>query len=422
MHDVGFLALPPAHGVFLVGGGVRDLLLGRRAADIDLVVTGDARAYALRLAAARGGRMVDIGTPRFRLYRVAAAGQLIDVSPAAGADIREDLRRRDFTINSLALNTASGELIDIAAGREDIAAGVIRMVSADVFRADPVRLIRAFRLAAQFNFSIEPQTLAAIAGDAGRISSSAGERIREELFKLLAAEACAAALEGMHVAGVLSAVFPELAAQPPNGIHRSLAVLGGLEALRRNLTSTFAPLHAPLEHALNDKDRILLKLAALLHPLSDVTPPVQRLKFSTRDATRLATLVRLRVQPRLLFEASPVSPREAVHLFQLAADLTPALLLLAGAELLADPDHAGRPPGFVEFASGLLQRYFFHFLPTLRQPRPIGGEDLMREFNLRPSTLFRVILDALEVERLARGGLTREEALRWVAGFLEAHT
>jgi poly(A) polymerase len=181
MHNAGFLSLPPAEDVFLVGGCVRDLLLGRRPADIDLVVTGDARAYAQRLAAARGGRMVDIGTPRFRLYRVAAAGQLIDVSPAAGADIREDLQRRDFTINSLALNIASGELIDIAAGREDLAAGVIRMVSDDAFRADPVRLLRAFRLAAQFNFSIEPRTLAAIAGDAARIAGSAGERLRAEL-------------------------------------------------------------------------------------------------------------------------------------------------------------------------------------------------------------------------------------------------
>lgn len=419
MHNAGFLSLPPAEGVFLVGGCVRDLLLGRRPADIDLVVTGDARAYAQRLAAARGGRMVDIGTPRFRLYRVSAAGQLIDVSPAAGADIREDLQRRDFTINSLALNIASGELIDIAAGREDLAAGVIRMVSDDAFRADPVRLLRAFRLAAQFNFSIEPRTLAAIAGDAARIAASAGERLRAELYKLLAAGAGAAAVERMHATGLLSAVLPALASLPSGGVRHGLAVLNGLEAVHRELTATFAGLKAPLEHALSDKDRILLKLAALLHPLPDATASMQRLKLSTRDALRLAALVRLRLRPRLLFEASPPPPREAVRLFRLAGDLTPALLLFAGADLMADPDAAGRSPGSVEFTAGLLQRYFWDYLPALHAPRPICGEDLMREFNLKPSPLFKEILDAVEVERLSRGGLKREEALRWVAGFLE---
>lgn len=416
MHDVGFLSLPPADGVFLVGGGVRDLLLGRRPADIDLVVTGDARAYARRLAAVRGGRMVDIGTPRFRLYRIAAAGQLIDVSPVAGADIREDLHRRDFTINSLALNIATGELIDIASGREDLAAGVIRMVSAEVFRADPVRLIRAFRLSAQFDFSIEPQTLAAIAGDASRIAAAAGERIREELFKLLAAEGCGSALGAMYASGVLFAVLPEPAAPPPGGIDHRLAILATLEALRRQLTPRFDS----LEHALSAKDRIFLKLAALLHPLSDPLLPAQRLKLSARDATRLATLLRLRRRTRALFEAPQASPREAVQLFHLASELTPALLLLAGADLMVDPGAAALSAEASNLTAGWLQRYFREYLPILRTPRPIGGGELMREFDLKPSPLFREILDALEEERLARGGLTREEALRWVGDFLQA--
>jgi tRNA nucleotidyltransferase/poly(A) polymerase len=420
MWNAATLALPPAEGVYLVGGCVRDLLLGRRPSDIDVAVIGDAHAYARSVAAARGGRLVEIGKPRFRLYRVAAAGQLIDVSAAAGAHIRDDLRSRDFTINSLAVDIATGELIDIAAGREDLAAGVIRMVSADVFRGDPVRLIRAFRLAAQFGFSVEPLTLAAIAGDAAQIASVAGERVREELFKLLTSGASAAALMGMHATGLLAAVFPELAAISPGGAPHGLEVLRCLETLRGQWPSAPAGLGPLLDQALGPADGVLLKIAALLHNLTDAGPPARRLKFSARHAARLATLVQQRMQPRRLFDAPPTSPREAVRLFRRTGDLTPGLLLLAAADLMADTDAAGRSPGFPAFTEELLRRYFFTYLPALHAPRPISGEDLVREFGLKPSPLFRDILEALDVERLSQGGLERGAALRWVDNYLKA--
>ncbi|MFO7706664.1 MAG: hypothetical protein R6V84_00685 [Desulfobacterales bacterium] len=420
MWNAGSYDLPAAEGVYLVGGCVRDLLLGRRPADIDLVVLADARAYAQRVAAARGGRLVEIGKAGFRLYRVAAAGQIIDVSPAAGAaGIREDLQQRDFTINSLAVDLASGELIDIAAGRADLSAGLIRMVSSGVFQADPVRLVRAFRLAAQFGFSIEPQTLAAIAKDAPRIAAAAGERIREELFKLLEASAGAAALAQMQATGLLDALLPEVA-DLPGGIRRGLEVLRCLEAQREEVLAACVDLRGPLDPSLGGRGRVLLSLAALLHHLPDASQAVRRLKFSARDAAGLARLLRHRRRPRSLFEASPPSARATTRLFRLAGELTPGLLLLAGADLMADPEAAGRSQGFSAFSAELLQRYFRVYLPALRRPRPVGGEDLMHEFGLSPSPLIGDILEALDVERLSQGGLERGEALRFAADFLRS--
>ena len=422
MWNVDSFALPPAEGVYLVGGCVRDLLLGRRPADIDLVVLGDARAYAQSVAAARGGRLVEIGRDPFRLYRVAAAGELIDVSPAAGgAGIREDLRCRDFTINSLAVNIVSGELIDISAGRADLAAGAIRMVSPGVFRADPVRLIRAFRLAAQFGFGIEPLTLAAVARDAALLADAAGERIRDELFKLLASDADLPALEQMQSTGLLAALFPELTGlSPGSGIHRGLEVLRCLAVRCKEAAAEFVDLRAALEHALDARVRVLLHLAALLYPLPDAARPAQRLKLSTRDADRLATLLRHRGQPRRLFELPQPAPREATRLFRLAGGLTPGLLLLAEADLMADPDAAGSSAGFLAFTAELLRRYVRVYLPALRASRPVSSEELMREFGLSPSPLIGDLLDALDVERLSRGGLEREAALRLAAAFLKS--
>ncbi len=141
---------PTCEGAYLVGGCVRDLLLGRPPDDYDVAVLGDSQAYAQTLAAAAGGRIVEIGKPAFRLWRVIAPGGIIDVTAAAGATIAEDLRHRDFTINAMALDITTGAIIDVTGGRQDLTAETIRMVSAAAFRNDPVRLIRAFRLQARF--------------------------------------------------------------------------------------------------------------------------------------------------------------------------------------------------------------------------------------------------------------------------------
>lgn len=230
---------PVCEGAYLVGGCVRDLLLGRPPADYDVVILGDPRAYAQTLAAAAGGRIVAIGKPAFRLWRVVAPGGIIDVSAAAGASIAKDLHQRDFTINALALDITSGAIIDVTGGRQDLNAGTIRMVSAAAFRNDPVRLIRAFRLQARFGFSIEPGTLAAISRDAGRIVRPAGERVREEFFKMLGADRSAPALQAMARTGLLAALFPGLKRAGENVLEHAVAAHQQLESLLGNLPACF---------------------------------------------------------------------------------------------------------------------------------------------------------------------------------------
>jgi tRNA nucleotidyltransferase (CCA-adding enzyme) len=155
--------------VYLVGGAVRDLLLGRGRADIDLVVEGDPAA----LARALGAEPV-VAHPRFGTSKVELWGEEIDIAagrretyarPGAlptvelGAPIRTDLARRDFTINAMAVPLAEpGELIDPYDGREDLRRGVLRVIHDDSFRDDPTRAIRAARYAARFGFGPEERT------------------------------------------------------------------------------------------------------------------------------------------------------------------------------------------------------------------------------------------------------------------------
>jgi tRNA nucleotidyltransferase (CCA-adding enzyme) len=192
--------------VFLAGGAVRDLLLGRGRADIDLVVEGDAAALAARLGAdvvsherfatakvSLDGHEVDIATARTESYP--HPGSLPVVEPATA--VEADLARRDFTINAMAVPLSAGsDLIDPHGGQADLAAGLLRVLHRDSFIDDPTRALRAARYAARFGFELEPGTEALLRqADLGTVSADrrdaellrlAGEREAPRAFSLLA--------------------------------------------------------------------------------------------------------------------------------------------------------------------------------------------------------------------------------------------
>jgi tRNA nucleotidyltransferase (CCA-adding enzyme) len=178
--------------VYVVGGAVRDLLLGRGRADLDLVVIGDALALAARLAAEPveherfgtakvmlDGHELDIAGARTETY--AHPGALPQVAPAAR--IEEDLGRRDFTINAMAVGLdAEPRLIDLYGGQADLEAGLLRVLHGNSFVDDPTRAIRAARYAARLDFGLEPGTEELLrASDLGAVSA---ERRESELLRL----------------------------------------------------------------------------------------------------------------------------------------------------------------------------------------------------------------------------------------------
>jgi tRNA nucleotidyltransferase (CCA-adding enzyme) len=183
--------------VYLVGGAVRDLLLERPRADVDLVVEGDAAALAERLGGAGvaherfgtakvvlQGHEVDLASARRETY--AAPGALPTVAPGAG--IEEDLRRRDFTVNAIAIPLDGKGVVDPFGGREDLERGRLRVLHERSFLDDPTRAIRAARYAARFGFELEAETERLLrAADLGTVSA---DRRRAELERL-AAEATA---------------------------------------------------------------------------------------------------------------------------------------------------------------------------------------------------------------------------------------
>lgn len=211
-------ALAPGQSAWLVGGCVRDELLGLSSRDVDIAVEAGAEALARGIADRLGGA-VYATSDAFGTWRVVAGALHVDVArlrPAppdapAGADpLTADLLGRDVTVNALARPLAGGDLIDPLGGAADLRARRLRLCSPGSLAADPLRILRLARLARSFALAPEPQALAAAAQTASRLADVSGERLRDELSALLALRAAADGLRDLAEWGALAVVLPEV--------------------------------------------------------------------------------------------------------------------------------------------------------------------------------------------------------------------
>lgn len=340
--------------VWIVGGTVRDKLLGRPVPDLDLACAG-AEAAARALARGLKAAFVPLDE-KLGIYRVVPKnGQQIDVAELQGKSIEEDLARRDFTVNAMALPLRGGGLIDPRGGRKDLERKVLRTESEAVLRDDPLRILRAFRLAAQLGFSIEPDTLAKLSKLRHLVRRPAGERLQSELLLMLAQPGASRWLRVMDESGVLTALFEEL--EPSRQcatvyygdggvLTHSLDTAARADFLLTNLGSVWpdlAPKLAP--------QRALLLLAALLH---DVSKPetarevggrlrffghdalgakrceaiLTRLRFPTDSVRLVAAVVAHHLRPGNLAASEEVTEKAVYRFFRdLGAHAVPLLLV-----------------------------------------------------------------------------------------------
>ena len=404
------------HAAYLVGGSVRDTLLGRRETDWDLAT--DARPERMlhllpgsvyenafgTVAVRRGGQVVEITTFRHEHeYADFRRPHRLEF----GDDIRADLARRDFTVNAIGWGVDAGTdgfepaIVDPFDGLADVEAGILRAVGdPDArFREDALRMVRAVRLAATLGFEIERATRAAIEANAPLVGHLSGERIAAELGKLLAAPRPSVGLQLAHETGVLAVISPELAAQ--RGVPQNK--IDGEDLWDHTLRSVDA---APA-------DRPVVRLAALLHDIGkpatladghfhhhDVVGAEQaealldRLRYPRAATHEVVDLVR-----HHMFTVDPDASDAAIRRFikRIGRDRVDALLALRR----ADDIGSGRPgdsPSLVAFraridaelaAEAALDRYALK----------IDGTDLIRELGVQPGPRLGRILDEL-VERV----------------------
>jgi poly(A) polymerase len=210
-------ALAPVPDAWLVGGSVRDLLLGRQVVDVDLVVERDPAAAARSLARDRGGAPFPL-SERHGAWRVVRDGHTVDITASRGA-VADDLGRRDFTINAMAVPLAGGDLLDPHGGRADLEAGRMRAVSDEVFSDDPLRLLRLARLAHELGFTVDPASERLARRDAHLAVQPSGERVLAEMRRLLEPEHPDVGIRLLDRIGVLDVVLPEASAM--RGVEQS---------------------------------------------------------------------------------------------------------------------------------------------------------------------------------------------------------
>jgi poly(A) polymerase len=197
---------------WIVGGAVRDELLGREVTDVDIAVDGDPEAAARELAA-------EVKGPVFRLSEAFGAWRVVDregprvydFAPLQGGTIEDDLRKRDFTVNAMARPRGGGDVVDPLGGRADVESRTLRVIGLEAYENDPLRPLRLARFAAELGFRPDPETERLTADAAPRVAEASGERIFAELRRLVLAPG---AIEGLALAdrlGLLTAVLPELA-------------------------------------------------------------------------------------------------------------------------------------------------------------------------------------------------------------------
>lgn len=205
--------------IYLVGGSVRDLLLGNRSHDLDFVLPEQALRSARRMANALGGAFfpLDIERDTGRAIHTLPNGQklVLDFARFRGSDLESDLRHRDLTVNAMAIDIRNPErVIDPTGGANDARNKLLRAASSAAFTDDPLRILRCVRLASQLEFRIETETLRLMRLAIPRIAQVSGERIRDEVFRILDGPRPVAGLRTLQILGALPQVLPDLAILP----------------------------------------------------------------------------------------------------------------------------------------------------------------------------------------------------------------
>ena len=458
----------PGGAPLIVGGAVRDALLGRPIAEVDIAVPGDAPTFARAAAEALGSHAVAIDRERLGVYRLPLSAGGVDIVQMQGGP-EADLARRDLSINALALPLealpAAGlaamrreAVIDRQDGLADLATRRVRFTGAHVIAADPLRMLRAVRIATELRFQLDPDSAGAITAAAPALAVSAAERVGAEIQRIFAGPQAHRGVGLLDETALLDVVFPELALgrgvdQRPNHIsdvfRHQMAALDWLDVLLapaapgaepaaelwRGLWSPSAWADAlALRVALN-RGATALRLATLLH---DIAKPatrsveaggrtrffghaelgatmaagaLQRWRLPNALVDRAGLLVRHHLRPGQVASPGQAPTARALYRFhRQIGEAVPALCWLFLADALATAGPQALLPRWPAYVAHVAAIVDWRPPAAAAGPRPlIDGRAVMRVTGLAPGPAVGHILDAL-AEAAATGAIGDERS------------
>lgn len=436
--------------IYLVGGSVRDYLMGKESFDRDIIVMDeDAREFSLKLKTFFDAAFVPLDEEN-KIYRLVLRDKInyLDITNPVENSLEKDLMRRDLTMNAIAANIRTGEIVDIAGGVTDIKNKCINYVCEQNFEDDPLRLLRVYRFQALYGFNLAPETIHAVCKFASLIKKPAVERINYEILKLFSGKYAHIALENMDKTWILEEIFPfvkELKQVPPNShhhldlFHHSLETVKQIQNIYENSS----------EEVKNHLDSIAfggfsrlahLKLAGFMHDIGKfstwtieegkhrfikhddvgakmVLKLLKDMHFSNKQSEYVSTMVKNHIYPSQVMSAPQITEKIMMRYIRKMEQSSIDAIVLAQADRLS-----ARGEEITEEivkrninSLNMLLKFYLEKRETLKPlPKLLDGNDVMQILKIRPSEKLGEILLSLHEAQLSGDVSTREQAVNFI--------
>lgn len=441
--------------IYLVGGAVRDFLLGKRTYDRDLIVLDeDARAFAVELSKFLDATFVPLDEEN-KIYRLVMSDKInyIDVTNPIENSLERDLMRRDLTINSIAVNLKTFEVIDLCGGITDLQHGVLDCINVQNFEDDPLRLLRGYRFQALYGFELSHQVIEAACKYSDMVVKPAQERITYEIIKLFSGPFAYKALLNMDKTWILEKIFPfvkELKQVPKNTHHHLDLFHHSIETVKQ-LSGIYANSSPEIKEHMNRIDfggasRIAhLKLAAFMHDIGkfstwtieedtgrhrfikhdDVGAKMtyqllKRMSFSNKQIDYIASMVKNHIYPSQVVASPEVNDKVMMRYIRKMSNNSIDNILLAQADRLSARGEAVTDEIVENNINNLnrLMQFYLDVRDTLEPlPKLLDGKEVMQILNIPPSPKLGVIMDALHEAQISGDVVDKNMAIEFIKDF-----
>ena len=440
--------------IYLVGGTVRDSLLNRKTYDRDLIVLDeDARVFSEKLAKVLDATFIPLDEQN-KIYRLVLKDKVnyLDITNPIENDLDKDLLRRDFTINALAMDIYTGEVLDKCGGKEDLLQGVIRMISEKNFDDDPLRILRAYRFQAGLGFEIEPVTLKAIEKRVSEIYKPAIERINVEILKLFEGKYTVKALFALDKVGLLEKLFPpiiDVKKVPPNShhhldlLHHSIEVVNQIQLLYEEADEE---VKKELEKSdFGGASRLAhIKLVGLLHDIGKFSTwtieendrhrflkhddvgskmaekMLKDMNFSKKQIEYISKQIKLHIYPSGVLQAPNLSEKHYMRYIRKMEGSVVDNIILAKADRLSALGKDITKEILESNLTGLdrMLGFYLDIKDNLQQlPKLLDGNEVMKMLKIKPSPLLGQVMEALHEAQISGDVMTKDDAIKFVEDF-----
>lgn len=443
--------------IYLVGGSVRDALMGKEFYDRDLIVIdSDARDFSLKAAEFFDGVFVPLDEEN-KIYRIVLRDKknYFDITNPVENSLEKDIQRRDLTINAIAVNIRTGEIPEFCMQNvSDLTGEIIKGVREENFKDDPLRILRIFRFYSILGFEIEPELLKYAKNYSKLLEKPAKERVEYELMKLFDGDFAHLALLKMDECGILEMFFPfvkELKQVPPN-LHHHLNLFDHSIETIHQVGILYKNADKDVKEHMNKVDfggfsRIAhLRLAAFLHDIGKFStwtieedtgrhrfikhedvgakmcvPLLKNLCFSNKQIEYISYIIKKHMYPTAVVSSPELSDKVMMRYVRKSEDNAIDNILIAQADRLS-----ARGPEITDniveeniSALNKLLEFYLDSRETLKPlPKLLDGNEIMKVFNIKPSPKLGEIIEALNEAQISGDVVTKDDAVKFIKTIL----